>query len=420
MTQTASDHVPEHASEHPTNQSSGQSSDQDSFRASRCIELLARLVEFNTVSDRSNLQIIDFIESYLLEFGIKPVRLKDPAQDKVNLFATIGPDRPGGIVLSGHTDVVPTDGQAWSGDPFLMRNENGHAYGRGTCDMKGFLASVLASVPLFVKAELKVPIHLCFSYDEEVGCTGVGSLISHIVDQGLKPRACIVGEPTTMQIVTAHTGKQVFECRFKGTPMHSSLAPGGINAIVQAGLVIAKIDEIVSRLSRLRSSDSRFTYPYPTVNLGHIEGGRAINIVAEDCRFTVECRYPPGITADVFRRQLHSAISQVADQSGIQRSSPAYPEVVELVSYPEFSTPDSSEALKFVTDITGANQTFAVNYGTEAGHFSHAGIPTIVIGPGNIAQAHRADEFIELTQLMACGDFLKNIAAELSTREDAE
>ncbi|WP_298852708.1 acetylornithine deacetylase [uncultured Ruegeria sp.] len=366
-------------------------------------EILNRLIAFDTVSANSNLDLAAYVEAYLADLGVTCDRVPNGTGDKIALLASIGPTRPGGVVLSAHTDVVPAEGQSWTRDPFALTFEEGRAYGRGTADMKAFLASVLAAVPQLVAANLQSPVHLAFSYDEEVGCAGVQPLIAHMLDRGLAPGACIVGEPTGMTPVTAHTGKQIFTCTFKGTPMHSSLSPRGVNAIAEAGEAIARLNDLSRELLTETTNDLRFPIPHPTINFGTIEGGKATNIVAEDCAFVIEYRYPPGTSPDLLRRALE----------GLGDRDPA-PQVTEVVSYPAFTAPTRSKALELVTGIVGTNATLAVNYGTEAGHYSSAGIDTVVFGPGDIAQAHQPDEFITLSQLDACDRFLAGLCDALS------
>lgn len=381
------------------------------------IDLLRQLVEFDTTSGRSNLGLIEFVTGYLAELGVAWRLVESAAEGRVNLFATIGEGDVPGIILSGHTDVVPVDVQDWGGDPFRLRIENGKALGRGTCDMKGFLACVLAAVPDFVAARLSCPVHLAFSCDEEVGCAGVRHLVDDLRSRNLRVRACIVGEPTRMQPVTAHTGKQVFCCSFNGTAMHSSLAPKAVNAIAFAGDTLHHINRMADRLRRETVDDPRFAFPFPTVNVGMIEGGSAVNVVAESCEFDVEYRHPPGVPAALFAEQLQSLVGGRIRQAMRCLDQGADADCRRLISYPAFSAGSESTAVSLVERVAEAPGAGAVNFGTEAGIFEEAGFPSVVLGPGDIEQAHQPDEYIELEQLDACDAFLKRLVNRLTSEE---
>ncbi|MCF6231628.1 MAG: acetylornithine deacetylase [Rhodobacteraceae bacterium] len=380
--------------------------------ANPTLEILRDLVAFDTESSKSNLTLIDFVERYLDRLGIASERIADPDQPKSSLCARIGPDTSGGIILSGHTDVVPVSGQNWATDPFDLVEKDGRVYGRGSCDMKGFLASVLAAVPEMIKTDLISPFYLAFSYDEEVGCTGVSPLIRHLLSKENQPALCIVGEPTMMRPVTAHTGKQIFEITFTGTPMHSSLVPSGVSAISLAGQAIARIADQALKFRQFTIADDRFTYPFPTANFGPIEGGKAVNIVAENCKFSLEYRYPPGAPENAMRDFLAGLFADEHFTKQIAGHPGASAKFEELVSYPGFTAQQGSVAVELIASTSGINETFAVNYGTEAGHFAAAGLPTVVFGPGDIQQAHQPDEYIECAQLLACDQFLNRLIAK--------
>ena len=365
------------------------------------LEILSRLIGFDTVSARSNLELVGFVQNYLNGLGILSEVIPNEDGSKASILARVGPKRPGGIILSAHSDVVPVEGQAWSRNPFELAIENGRAYGRGTCDMKGFFASVLAAAPAFSATPLAEPIYFAFSYDEEIGCAGVAPLIARLKENSNGPLACIVGEPTGMEPVTAHTGKQIFECEFFGTPMHSSLVPKGCNAITTAARVLHSLSNIASQMASFQATDDRFPIMHPTINVGTIEGGKAANIVAEYCKFVVEYRYPPGTPEDFLRNHLLLIFDEMQEEAG--RFS-------ETTSYPSFSSTTSAQKVGFVRELSSSKTTRAVNYGTEAGLFSQAGIDTVVFGPGDIQQAHQPDEFIELSQLKACDAFLQDLA----------
>ncbi len=381
------------------------------------LQILDKLIGFDTTSYRSNLSLIEYISSYLSGFGISNQKIFNPDKSKANLFATVGVGTKPGILLSAHTDVVPVDGQNWTSDPFKLRISEGRAYGRGTCDMKGFIACVLAAVPQMIKAQLDRPIHFAFSYDEEVGCAGVGHLIDHIAETKRNIEACIIGEPSSLKPVTAHTGKCVYKCSFTGTALHSSLSPDGVNAISFAADVIHKINEL-SRLSKTYTvNDERFLHPHPTINVGRILGGKAVNIVAEQCDFDVECRYPPGSNVDFFDNTLNQLVSVEANSSMSAIDDRASATCEKIISYPAFKGDFNSSACQLVRKLTGSNTDAAVNYGTEAGLFQTNGFSSVVCGPGNIAQAHQPDEFIELSELERCDHFLSALVNELSKQE---
>ncbi|GLQ07323.1 acetylornithine deacetylase [Sneathiella chinensis] len=380
------------------------------------LHILEKLISFDTTSYRSNLDLIDYVCDYLASFDIPCKVLYNEEKNKANLLATIGDSSKPGILLSGHTDVVPIDGQNWTRDPFKLHIEDGKAFGRGTCDMKGFIASVLAAAPLFRNTDLSCPVHIALSYDEEVGCVGVRHLIDFLQETGTPVEACIIGEPSSLKPVTAHTGKHGFRCEFHGTPMHSSLAPGGVNAISYAAAVLAGINDLENKAKSMTIGDDRFEYPHPTINIGTIEGGKAVNIVAEHCAFEVECRYPPGGSPTFFTEALPALVEDVANRPMKDRNPAAGATCTETLSYPAFEGNFQSPAAVLARRLTGSNNDGAVNYGTEAGRFQTAGFSSVVCGPGDIAQAHQPDEFIALSQLEGCDRMLTTLARELSTQ----
>ncbi len=378
------------------------------------LDILKDLVAFDTTSFKSNLELIDYVASYLASFGIQSDIVYDQHKQKANLLAFTGSGSRPTIVLSGHTDVVPVDGQNWTLPPFNLTIRDGKAYGRGTCDMKGFLASALAAVPVFLERDMDHSICFAFSYDEEVGCAGVGSLLDVLADRDVPVQACIIGEPSSMKPVTAHTGKQVFRCRFHGTPMHSSLSPKGVNAIAYAGDMISRINNLETVIRQQKTADDRFAFPHPTLNIGTISGGKAVNIVAEECHFDVECRFPPGTDHTSFTETLPLLIREKASHPMAAIDPAAWAECKRLVSYPAFQADGASEAVELARKLTGSNDDLAVNYGTEAGLFQQAGFSSVVCGPGNIAQAHQPDEFISLSELERCDLFMQALAKELA------
>ncbi|MGE8353601.1 MAG: acetylornithine deacetylase [Pseudomonas protegens] len=369
-------------------------------------ELLARLVGFATVSRDSNLELIGFIRDYLAGHVVDSELIYNPQRTKANLFASIGPSDRGGVVLSGHTDVVPVDGQAWSVEPFVLSEREGRLYGRGTADMKGFIASVLAAVPGLVRRELRIPIHLAFSYDEEVGCLGVRPMLERLQHRPHKPLLCLIGEPTELRPVLGHKGKLAMRCQVRGAACHSAYAPYGVNAIEYAARLIGKLGEIGSQLARPEHHDPRFDPPFSTVQTGTIKGGRALNIVPADCEFDFEVRTLPEFDAQAVvdelqryaQEQLLPQMQAVQADTGIA--------LQPLSAYPGLATAPDSEAAELLALLSGSRAFGTVAFGTEGGLFHQAGIPTVVCGPGSMDQGHKPDEFISLEQLHACDTML--------------
>ncbi|WP_288376334.1 acetylornithine deacetylase [uncultured Pseudomonas sp.] len=368
--------------------------------------VLERLVGFATVSRDSNLELIGFIRDYLAGLGVESELFLNEEGTKANLFATIGPTDRGGVVLSGHTDVVPVDGQAWSVEPFRLSERDGRLYGRGTADMKGFIASVLAAVPAFLAQPLTTPVHLAFSYDEEVGCLGVRSMLEALEQRPNKPRLCLIGEPTELKPVLGHKGKLAMRCQVHGAACHSAYAPYGVNAIEYAAQLIGKLGEIGGELARPEHHDARFDPPFSTVQTGVIKGGRALNIVPEECEFDFEVRALPGFEAKVVAERLQAyaetdllpRMRAVSDASDIR--------LKPLSAYPGLATPEDSEAARLVALLSGSEDFGTVAFGTEGGLFDQAGIPTVVCGPGSMDQGHKPDEFVSVEQLQGCDAML--------------
>ncbi|HEX4507390.1 MAG TPA: acetylornithine deacetylase [Alphaproteobacteria bacterium] len=375
-------------------------------------EMLGRLVAFDTVSRNSNLAAIEFIRDYLDGHGIESRLTFDDDRRKANLFATIGPaDRPG-LIFSGHSDVVPVDGQDWTGDPFKLREADGKLFARGAADMKGFIATVLAMVPALkerVSASRNAngpPVHLAFSYDEEVGCIGVRRLIEQIGMAEAKPLACIVGEPTMMQPIIGQKGLHVFRCQVHGHGAHSSRTPYGVNAVEAAAELVAKIKQMARRIRDEGPFDHAYDPAYTTIHCGTIKGGTAQNIVPADCDFTFEIRNLPGhdpaaLVAEIERHaheHLEPEMHAVEPGTGftLQPRDPL----------PDYEIAEDHPAVAMVKGALGANAVGKVAYMTEAGLFGRAGIPTVICGPGDIAQAHKPDEFIQTAQLQRCESFL--------------
>lgn len=370
-------------------------------------DLLARLIGFATVSRDSNLELIGFIRDYLAGLGVDSELFHNSEGTKANLFATIGPLDKGGVVLSGHTDVVPVDGQAWTVEPFRLSERDGRLYGRGAADMKGFIASVLAAVPTFLAQPLKTPVHLAFSYDEEVGCLGVRSMLAALQERAHKPRLCLIGEPTELKPVLGHKGKLAMRCQVQGAACHSAYAPYGVNAIEYAARLIGKLGEIGEVLAQ--DQDARFDPPFSTVQTGLIKGGRALNIVPEECEFDFEVRALPGFEAQAVADQLQS-YAQAQLLPRMRAVNPASDiRLQPLSAYPGLATPAQSEAAQWVALLSGSTEFGTVAFGTEGGLFDQAGIPTVVCGPGSMEQGHKPDEFVSVEQLAGCDAMLRRL-----------
>ncbi len=378
------------------------------------VAMIERLVAFDTTSRNSNLELIHFVRDYLNTHDVDCEIIHNDDGAKANLYATLGPKRDGGVVLSGHTDVVPVDGQDWHTDPFAMAEMDGKLFGRGTADMKSFLAIALSLVPDILKRRLDVPIHLALSYDEEVGCIGAHDLVPSITVPGAKPQAIIVGEPTGMKVVNAHKGINSFYTTVTGLEGHSSATHQGVNAIMFAAEMIAYLGRLAEELKDNADPESRFDPPYTTVQVGVIEGGTALNIIPRECQFVWEFRNVPEDDPNALlarvnefaEAELLPRMRKVSADAGIVTDYRA--QVRGLV--PE----DGSPAETLVLALAGSNQTYAVSYGTEAGIFQQAGVPTVICGPGDIGQAHKPNEFITLSQVDECTAFIGRLVDHLA------
>ncbi len=375
------------------------------------VEMLRALVAFDTTSRNSNLEMIGFIEDYLASFGVRSVRV-DFTPGKANLAALIGPEKPGGLVISGHTDVVPVDGQAWSSDPFTLRidEEEGRAYGRGACDMKGYLASALALVPEFLSRDLKRPVILAFSCDEEVGCTGVRPLIRWMRENLPPVEAVFVGEPTDMRVATSHKGIEVMRTTVTGREAHSSCTHQGVNAIMYAGEVIGEINRIAEEERRRADPESGLEPPYTSVNIGLISGGTAKNIIPRRCVIDWETRLMPGAQPGVIPGRLARFTQEKLEPEMRRTAAEAGIHTTVVNALPGLEPVADSPATRLALAFSGEKETCAVPYGTEAGLYQQAGMPAVICGPGNIGQAHRPDEFVTLAQLDACDRYLRRLA----------
>jgi acetylornithine deacetylase len=371
--------------------------------------MLRRLIAFPTVSRDSNLDLIHYVRDYLKPFGADIHLSHDDGKRKANLFATLGPRGEPGIVLSGHTDVVPTEGQAWDTDPFNMVEMDGRLYGRGACDMKGFIACVLALVPEFMERGLKTPLHLAFSYDEEVGCLGVGRLIADMVRSGVRPNACIVGEPTEMRPVIAHKGKKGYRCIVRGLAGHSAYAPHGVNAVEFAAEAVAFLKAMARRHRDRGPYDRGFDVAHTTVHTGVLHGGTALNVIPHECVFDFEFRHLPGDDpesllrefTDYVRKKLEPEMRPVHPSAGFT--------IEPLSDIPMLDTGPESEVVALAQELTGERDIGKVSFATEGSQFQRAGIPTVVCGPGSIAQAHKPNEFVTLDQISRCETFLRRL-----------
>jgi acetylornithine deacetylase len=372
--------------------------------------MLARLVAFDTTSRDGNIPLIEFVEAYLEDWGVKSLRVDYEAGKKTNLYATIGPDIAGGIVLSGHTDVVPVDGQNWTSDPFTLVERNAKLYGRGTADMKGFVATALALVPDFKAAKLKAPIHLALSCDEEVGCLGVRPLVAYMKQHLPRPRAVIVGEPTSMKVVNAHKGAHTFSTEVLGHEAHSCNTHLGVNSILVAGELLTEIGRLAAEMRERGDPSGRFNPPYTSVHVGLIEGGTAKNIVPRRCSFKWETRLLPGSDPDEvpekfnhFAHSLEPKMKAVAEETGIRTE--------RTNAVPGLRPEENSPAEHLALHLAEANGSEAVSYCTEAGLFQESGLPSIICGPGSIDDAHKPDEFIAISEMQKCEAFLERLIA---------
>jgi len=373
------------------------------------VEMLRKLIAFPTVSRDSNLDLIHYVRDFLKPYDADIRLTHDDEKRKANLFATLGPRGEGGIVLSGHTDVVPTEGQAWDTNPFEMVEKDGRLYGRGASDMKGFIACVLALVPEFMERGMKTPLHLAFSYDEEVGFMGVGRLISDLQRAGIRPRSCIVGEPTEMRPVIAHKGKKGYRCTVRGLAGHSAYAPNGVNAVEYAAEAITFLKNLARRHRDQGPYDRSFDVAHTTVHTGVMRGGTALNVIPHDCTFDFEFRHLPGDDPD---RLLHEFKDYVRTrlEPEMRAVHAAAGFVIEPLSeIPVLDTGPEAEVVALAQELSGSSEIGKVSFGTEGSQFHRAGIPTVVCGPGSIAQAHKPNEYVDLDQITRCEDFLRRL-----------
>ena len=374
--------------------------------------MIERLIAFNTVSRDSNLGLIEWVRDYLHGLGATTRLTHDASGRKANLFATLGDSPKPGLILSGHTDVVPVDGQSWDTDPFVATEKEGRLYARGSADMKGFIGIILSQAPKFVAAlndaRLDAPLHYALSYDEEVGCLGVRSLIKDLADNGIRPAGCVVGEPTSMQPIIAHKGTHRFRCAVHGREAHSSYVTHGVNAIEYAARLVVHIRQIADRLAQLEQRDYGFTVPYSTLSTGLIRGGIAANVVPKDCEFSFDMRVLPNASPDALYEEIRAHAEALAremrtvdPESGIDLEWSS--QTVGLAAA------ESDAIVQWALKLSKQSAVGKVSYGTEAGLFQQMGVPSVICGPGDIAEAHRPNEFVALDQLAQCEAFMNRI-----------
>lgn len=381
------------------------------------INRLSRLIAFDTTSRHSNLALIHDCADYLESLGLKPWLSHNADQSKANLFATIAAadgSTEGGLILSGHTDVVPTDGQTWQSDPYRADIREGRLYGRGSADMKGFIAAVLAAAPAMVQAELKRPLHIALSYDEEIGCLGAPVMIAELQKRGLTPEHCIVGEPTSMRMVVAHKGIHTFRCAVHGKAAHSSLTPQGVNAIEYAAKLIVFINELAGRLKARHDTDPDYDVPFSTLSVNTIAGGIAGNIVPQLCEFEFDYRNLPHMSPADITAPIEAHIREVLQPQMQAVDAACRIDMRHGENVPAMPEAEAALLHDLITQLVQDSSRLKVAYATEGGQFQQAGIATVICGPGNIEQAHKADEFVELSQLARCDAFLHKLIAAQS------
>lgn len=377
-------------------------------------DMIERLIAFDTTSRNSNMELIEDVRGYLAGLGVESHLTYDDDRRKANLYATLGPTDCGGIALSGHTDVVPVDGQDWSSDPWTVIERDGRLYGRGTCDMKAFIAVALSYAPRFLAADLQMPVHLCLSYDEEIGCQGAPRMLAFLAEQPVRPRACIVGEPTEMRVIVGHKGKLSCRAEVQGLECHSALAPRGVNAVHAAARVVGRLADMAREKATEGPFDEDYEVPYTTVHCGVIRGGTALNIVPAACSFDFEFRCLPQDDPQTLyeevqafaRDEVEPAMKSVSPETGFTWNP--------ISSFPGLDIANDHEIVTLVKSLVGANATGKVDFGTEAGLFDRSGIPAVICGPGSILQAHKPDEFIALEQIALCERFMERLLDRLT------
>ena len=382
----------------------------DQAPSAHALQLIQSLVQMNTVSHNSNLALIHFVRDELQKSGVVSRLTFNADKTKANLFATLGEGKPAGIILSGHTDTVPWDGQDWTLDPLSATVRDGKLFGRGSCDMKGFIGMALAHAGDFLNSAAPFAVHLALSYDEEVGCMGVKELIADMKDAGIQPLACIVGEPTSMVPATAHKGVYRYKCCVRGKEAHSSLTPLSVNAIEMAARVVGKIRDMAEGFEASEPRYEGFDVPFSTASVGQFHGGIADNVVPRDAEFRYEFRNLPTADAHLMQKEVLAYVARV--QPAMKNIAPEAGFSFETIcEVPAFLGSASDAVTQLAQRLAGTQRTTLVAFGTEAGLFKSAGIPTVVCGPGSINQAHQPDEFVSLAQLAQCEVFMRELAA---------
>ncbi|WP_136646293.1 acetylornithine deacetylase [Tabrizicola sp. YIM 78059] len=376
-------------------------------------DILDRLIGFDTVSAKPNMALMGYVKDLLAGAGVPAVLIPDALGGKANLHATVGPEGMGGVMLSGHTDVVPVEGQAWTHPPFALTEANGRLYGRGTADMKGFVACAVEAMLLAAKRPLKVPLHLALSYDEEIGCMGVRSLIDMLAAAPVKPRFCIVGEPTGMQVATGHKGKVALRATCTGREGHSALAPLALNALHLAADFLGAVRRVQAEVAATGLRDGDYDVPYTTLHVGKMAGGVQVNIVPNQATLDFEIRSLAGEDVGALIARLEAEAEAIV--APLRADFPeAAIRIERLWDYPGLGTPSDAAVVNFVKGLTGANGTIKVAFGTEGGLFDQRlGIPTVICGPGSMAQGHKPDEFVTMEQLDRCRAMLGTLIGRL-------
>lgn len=389
-------------------------SDSATARRDAALDMLEHLIGFDTESSKSNLELVAFVEAYLKSLGVAYVKIPNSTGDKAALFATIGPNQEGGVVLSGHTDVVPVAGQAWTSDPFKLRREAGRLYGRGACDMKGFDAICLAMIPEFLNARLVRPVHILLSYDEETTCRGPLDTIARFGVDLPRPGAVLVGEPTLMQVADAHKSVGGYTTIVHGHAAHSSKPYLGASAVEAACDLVTGLYRFAGELAAQGDPSGRFDPPASTIHVGIIHGGTARNIMAKLCEFRWEFRALPGVAQNLALLHLEDYAAQVVTPKLTRYAADAFVETVTEVEVPGLKPESGSVAESLALKLARSNHTITVPYASEAGQFQLAHVPTVVCGPGSIDQAHQPDEYIDIAQIEMCIAFMRRVATELS------
>jgi acetylornithine deacetylase len=374
--------------------------------------MIERLIAFQTVSRDSNLGLIEWVRDYLRTMGAKTRLTHDATGKKANLFATLGDSGKPGLILSGHTDVVPVDGQNWDTDPFVAIERDGKLFARGSADMKGFIGIVLAQAPRFVAAlndnRLDAPLHYALSYDEEVGCLGVRSLIRDLEENSIRPAGCVVGEPTSMQPIVAHKGTHRFRCCVQGREAHSSYVTHGVNAIEYAARLVVYIRQIADRLAQIETRDYGFTVPYSTLSTGLIQGGIAANVIPKECIFQFDMRTLPNASAEALYEEIRAYAEALAREMQ-QTDASAGIDLKWMSQTAGLAASEADAIVQWAMRLSNNHKVGKVSYGTEAGLFQRMGVPSVICGPGDIAQAHAPNEFVALEQLAQCEAFVNRI-----------